>query len=226
MMGRHHAASGAVAGIALGLLAHQPAATTLAAGALCAGAAMAPDVDEPGSSVARAAEPVSGAIAYLTARLAGGHREATHSLLAAAAAGGAVAALGVVSVAPHVPASVVPLGVCVALCARAVPPRALRIGRTAALCAGAIAAWAIARWVGIGWWVPAAVGLGWAIHVAGDAITAGGVPVLWPWRRRVSWPVLARTGSPREAILGVALLLALVALAAAPAMSVARTVGL
>ena len=226
MMGRHHAASGAVAGIALGLLAHQPAATTLAAGALCAGAAMAPDIDEPGSSVARAAEPVSGAIAYLTARLAGGHREATHSLLAAAAAGGAVAALGVVSVAPHVPASVVPLGVCVALCARAVPPRALRIGRTAALCAGAIAAWAIARWVGIGWWVPAAVGLGWAIHVAGDAITAGGVPVLWPWRRRVSWPVLARTGSPREAILGVALLLALVALAAAPAMSVARTVGL
>jgi membrane-bound metal-dependent hydrolase YbcI (DUF457 family) len=222
MMGRHHAASGAVAGLALGLLAHQPAATTLAAGALSGGAAMLPDIDEPGSSVARAAEPVSGAIAYLTARLAGGHREATHSLLAAAAAGGAVAALSLLDIAHHVPASIVPLGVCVALCVRAVPPQPLCIGRTAALLAGAIAAWAIARWVGIGWWVPAAVGIGWAFHVAGDAITAGGVPVLWPWRRRVSWPVLARTGSAREAILGAALLVVLVVLAAAPAMSVAN----
>ena len=105
------------------------------------------------------------------------------------------------------------------------PPRAPRIGRTAALLAGAIAAWAIARWVGLGWWVPAAVGIGWLVHVAGDALTTGGVPVLWPWRRRVSWPLLARTGSAREAILGVALLVVLAVLAAAPAMSVARTVG-
>ena len=127
---------------------------------------MLPDLDEPGSTVARAAERVSGAIAYLIARLAGGHREATHSVAAADLATAVVAVLGTIAIAPHVPASIVPLGICVALCVRAVPPRALRIGRTAAFLAGAVAAWAIAHYVGIGYWIPAAVGIGWITHLA------------------------------------------------------------
>ena len=220
MMGRHHAASGALAGLALGLITREPAATTLAAGAVCAGAALLADLDEPHSTVARAAEPVSGAISYLTATLAGGHREATHSVLAAGLAAGGTAALGLVTLAPGVPASVVPLGVTLALAARAVPPRALRVGRLGALVAGAAAAWAITRYVGLGWWVVASVALGWLVHVLGDALTTGGVPVLWPLRRRVSWPVLGATGSTREALLGVVLLVAVVVVAWSPCATV------
>lgn len=216
-MGRHHAASGALAGVVLGLVAHQPAATTLALGACCAGAALLADLDEPGSTVSRSAEPLSGAISYLTATLAGGHREATHSVLAAGLAAGGTAALGLVAIAPGAPCSVIPLGLTIALAARALPPKMLRVGRAMALLVGAAAAWAITRWVGLGWWVVAAVALGWLVHLIGDVLTEGGVPLLWPWRRRFAAPVLGTTGSGREALLGALLLVAVVVAALGPA---------
>ena len=91
--------------------------------------------------------------------------------------------------------------------------------------AGGAAAWAISRYVGVGWWVPAALGLGWLVHLIGDMLTTGGVPLLWPYRRRVAWPVLARTGSAREALFGAALLVAVVVLGVSPLSGVGRGVG-
>jgi inner membrane protein len=55
-------------------------------------------------------------------------------------------------------------------------------------------------------WLPLAIGLGWAVHIAGDLLTCGGVPLWWPLsRRRVSLPLCGRTGGMRESVLAVAM---------------------
>jgi len=35
-----------------------------------------------------------------------------------------------------------------------------------------------------GWWLPLAITLGWATHIAGDMLTEHGVGILWPYSRR------------------------------------------
>ncbi|WP_230684920.1 metal-dependent hydrolase [Cellulomonas sp. JZ18] len=70
-------------------------------------------------------------------------------------------------------------------------------------------------------WLPVAVGLGAAVHVAGDMLTGSGVPLLWPWEPRpprwwrrtpvlndvwtaggnLALPLLGTTGSWRERLL-------------------------
>jgi membrane-bound metal-dependent hydrolase YbcI (DUF457 family) len=215
MMGRHHALLAEAGALAVARAAGAHPAVALAAGGTAAGAGLLPDLDEPGSSVAHMAEPVSGGVAWLTARVCGGHRQASHSALAAALVTGVTAALGHVALAPGVPASVVVVGIAFAIAARALLPFGLRPGHAAALVVGAGGAWAAARFVGLGfaWW---AVGLGVLLHLVGDAVTAGGVPLLWPWRRRVAWPVLDHTGSLRERFAAALLAVTVVALAAGP----------
>ena len=48
---------------------------------ICAGAALLPDLDHPGGTVARSLPPLSGWLSRAVVRVAGGHRRATHSLL-------------------------------------------------------------------------------------------------------------------------------------------------
>ncbi|MDQ3702609.1 MAG: metal-dependent hydrolase, partial [Chloroflexota bacterium] len=55
------------------------------------------------------------------------------------------------------------------------------------------------------------VAYGWATHVLADAVTAGGVPLLWPLRRRrvrLPWGIAPPTGGRMEAltVLGTVLL--------------------
>lgn len=114
MMARGHALSGA----ALGLVGCQVAqlggatvtpATAFTAAAVCAGAALLPDLDHPEASIARTFGPLSyrvsritnatSAVIYAKTRTArderrdGGHRGITHTILFAVFAGGASAAL-------------------------------------------------------------------------------------------------------------------------------------
>src|ERR1035441_10232482 len=117
MMGRSHVlVAGAgyltIAAMAPGALGHLPPAQ-LAAGAVCAGAAsLLPDLDCPGSTIARALGPLSDLLARLVSLIAGGHRNGTHSLLAwLAVSVGFTLALG----ARH--GSTVALSVCVLACA-------------------------------------------------------------------------------------------------------------
>lgn len=97
MMGPSHAACGAAAWVALtgtytvhladisfpvGLGLMPVGDPGLITGALiCAGAALLPDLDHPGGTVARSLPPVSRWLARGLSRLAGGHRRGTHSLL-------------------------------------------------------------------------------------------------------------------------------------------------
>lgn len=115
MMGPGHAVSGAAVGLYaatlardLGLLDIGPAAT-LTGAALCAGAALLPDLDHPNATVAKAFGPasvtlargvhgISSAVYWNTKTLVdeerdGGHRGLTHTAVFAAGLGGAVAAL-------------------------------------------------------------------------------------------------------------------------------------
>ena len=211
MLGRDHARLAALAALAVGAGAGWRPELDLAAAAAVAGAALLPDLDEPGSSVARLVGPVSEVVAWTTKRVCGGHRMASHSLLAVAVAGLGTWALGRVELAPGVPASVVVLGACLALAARTLLPARLRLGHLTALVVAAVASWWLATHTSLAW-LPLAAAAGVALHLVADGLTAGGVPALWPWRRHFALPLLAHTGSTREKVAGVVMLLLVVLL--------------
>lgn len=92
------------------------------------------------------------------------------------------------------------------------------------LTAGAVVSWlAPTQWA----WLPLCIAVGWVVHLAGDFLTVGGLPLLWPtnprapraFRRlpllRELWssggyfalPVLGTTGSWREWLVMVPLTL-------------------
>ena len=81
MLGHDHALSGALAFAAVAPMLHvsgtQPAVGT----ALTAGAGVLPDIDEPGSTIARTFGFLTGAFAWIVHLISGGHRKGTHSLL-------------------------------------------------------------------------------------------------------------------------------------------------
>ena len=97
MMGPSHAACGAAAWVSLTADYTITLATTavpvgsgllpvghagvLTGALICAGAALLPDIDHPGGTVARSLPPFTRWLARLVVRLAGGHRRGTHSVL-------------------------------------------------------------------------------------------------------------------------------------------------
>ena len=208
MIGRHHAISGAsvwfgVAGVAMHETAHP--VELVAATTICAAAAVLPDVDEPGSSVARSLGAVSETVSKVTNKMCGGHRNASHSLLGAAIIGGLAlwATTNLIAVAAA-------FAFLVFLAWYTLMP-ILRHGLIA-LGIGA----------GAGIWVmqghlsapllPIAVVVGYLTHLCGDMLTSEGVPLFWPVAKHFRAPLLGHTGSTREAVLATAMLCALVGL--------------
>ena len=226
MMGRTHAVSGAAAWLAAtpALPGLDPLQTT--AGMLvCAGAALLPDLDHPSATLARSV-PVAGAVAAgALDALSGGHRHGLHSVLAVAGCWLLVWLLCLATF--ELPGEIfaIPAGAALLLtCMFAFAARALGLAR------GWVGAWllgtglaAAASWFvqGMLSWLPACVALGYAVHLAGDILTVGGVPLLWPLMVRLpaplegsplapsrgffALPLLGRTGSLRESLLGFAL---------------------
>jgi len=210
-MGRDHARLAALSALGVALALHAPPAETLVATGVVAGAGVLPDLDEPDSSVARLFGPISRGISSATNRWCGGHRQASHSLVTVAVVGGAVEVLNLVRW-DGVALSVGVVGVCLALCLRVLLPWGFRPGHIVSLAlAGLVTWWA---WDHLAWaWVAAWIAAGYALHLVGDVLTAGGVPLLWPGRSRVAVPLLGHTDSGREKVLGVVMLLAVIALA-------------
>ena len=81
VLGHSHSLSGAVTGLAAGLLLHMSVPQTAALAGFTAGMALLPDLDKCGSSPARSLGFLSEAVAWIIARSSGGHRHATHSVL-------------------------------------------------------------------------------------------------------------------------------------------------
>lgn len=254
MLGRDHALLGGI----VGLVAVAPAAALVGGGSVgggrlgvgevaasvvvTAGFALLPDIDEPGSTVARRLGPLSEAVAWVTNRLAGGHRRATHSLVFAALAGAGVwwlarfaltAPIVVFAAAALTLRMLLPAGVArragrllpagLLLSAGVVRRSSLLVGTAVPVLAG----WATWRAVSGGWltapatlrdpvlwrWLWLPAALGVLAHLLGDVVTPEGVPVAWPAPWRVSVPLLGHTGGWRERMVGAGLSALLVVLA-------------
>jgi membrane-bound metal-dependent hydrolase YbcI (DUF457 family) len=196
MMGPTHALSGAVAGL-LVLPQFSTGALPLLSGvAVAAGAALWPDIDQPQSSVAHTFFWPGHALGKLVGDLSGGHRHATHSLLAAAAVG---AGLFTISMASPLRALLLFLLVAPAVHVGLQATRSevpLWLGLLGLALTGLLTyAWAPFMSPTL---LAVAAMCGWLAHLAGDALTVGGVPLLWPWAQRLGLPVFGHTGSVWE----------------------------
>ena len=193
MRGITHAVTAGAAAAAIATYRwHQTPALAVTTAAIALGAGTEPDVDQPGSCIARAFGPITEALAWTMRRLSGGHREGTHTAAGnAISAGLAAIAIALESWHPHVhvhgvtvsvPVGWTLLGTYLALLFAAGMgavrwPR--RTSRRWAVAVGAAAAVAVTGWdaAGIAW----AIFIGAAIHCAGDALTKDGDPWLMPF---------------------------------------------
>lgn len=207
MLGRNHALSGAFgfAVTAPMVLDELDLATVVAGTLLCAGAALAPDLDHPGSTVSRSAGPVSRVAAVGVRAASGGHRQGTHSLMFAALA--CAASLWLVHEAPLTAAAAV-AGFLVAVAAPLIGKHVgITVGVPAGLVLGGGLYWTIANGqVALGDWYVLAITLGVLLHALGDLLTPQGVPLLWPFAKVRFRVPLFTTGSPVEGIVGAAML--------------------
>lgn len=229
-MGPSHAACGAAAWVALtgdytleladfsvpigfGVLPVADAGVVTGA-LICAGAALLPDIDHPSGTVARSLPPFSGWLSRIVARLSGGHRRGTHSVIgllvftllawlsqnAALPVGDGLRRLAQSSgdgSAPNVvealPGQVWPLAavLSVLLIAFAVkvlaflPDRISHANWLVAICLGVVVA---IKPPDHPWWFVIAVALGCAVHMLGDMVTTQGIHLLWPLRTRLPVP--------------------------------------
>ncbi|MFC5995879.1 metal-dependent hydrolase [Pseudonocardia hispaniensis] len=215
MLGVSHALSGAALGLAVAgfgswLVEVPPTAgSVLTFAAVCAGAALLPDLDHPSSTAtrrfswasmmaSRVVRPLSALLYRLTRAPRdtgrGTHRGLTHTVVCAVLIGMAV---NLASARWGTPVLVGTLFVCLALAIKGLdalvpgpPSLVIAAGLTYA-----IEAWVPGGTAGTAGWLGAAVTLGMLVHAVGDAVTESGAPLLWPLtiRRRRWYPV----GTPR-----------------------------
>lgn len=209
MMGYSHSISAAATWLALneaGIInIDNPTAlavTTLAA----AGAGMLPDIDHHNGTIAHSIPPVSRWVARLVAKVSGGHRKGTHSLIGLAFFW--ALAVG----ANRLTYAGVPL-LALALAGFA-GGLALRTFKAPGGWAGALAVMTGTIYTDSFALMPWAILTGASIHILGDALTTRGVNPVWPatikplvpsplWRKSgyMALPILGEAGSARENIL-------------------------
>ncbi|MFI5530010.1 metal-dependent hydrolase [Kitasatospora sp. NPDC051853] len=214
MMGPAHSLSGAAAWLGVGAAAAlmdrpMPWPVLLAGALICAGAALAPDLDHKAATISRAFGPVSRTLCEIIDRLSyatykatrtkadprrsGGHRTLTHTWPWALLCGAGAAAAcvyggrwGVLAV----------LFVHMVLAIEGLLWRHARASSDVLVwLLGAAGAWMLAEVLdrpgnGSGWlfegdgqqymWIGLPVALGALVHCIGDALTVSGCPVLWP----------------------------------------------
>jgi membrane-bound metal-dependent hydrolase YbcI (DUF457 family) len=197
MMGQTHSLSAGAAFLAAAFpvshYVHHLTPLTAAVGTIvAAGAGLLPDLDHPSATPARAFGPISHAAARIIARVSGGHRHGTHSILGLTICGALAAAayLNVWTLAATI-------WLCMGLGIRALwkRPKNRPNGRldwrdVAGLVHAGVAAYVAYRLTHAGLdlsVVPFAVALGYLVHLLGDGATETGVNWWYPDRRRYRW---------------------------------------
>jgi membrane-bound metal-dependent hydrolase YbcI (DUF457 family) len=200
-MGRAHAATGLAIGAVAGLAVFGwHSADWMVASVATCGAAILPDIDEPGSSVAHEFGIISEGVSYIVKKVAGGHRKLTHSLL-----GCAIVTLLLALIATGSLASAVLFGVLAAGAWRIVVPWFTGLRRLD-LVVGTGAGLAFDHFHPFsGMLLIAFFCLGWLTHMAGDFMTTGGIPLFYPRQSRQSMPVFGTTGSKAETVVALVL---------------------
>ncbi len=211
MLGHSHALSGLVTGLAAGsLIMHEPAAPLGLLTALTAAYALAPDIDQCGSTEARSLGFVTGVFAWIVRGISGGHRHGTHSVIGIGAFTGAA---WLACLFRHDWPGRIALAL-ILLIGFASTADALRLGHAGNL--AAIAGAAAMCWTGYGLaLVPLAAALGTTDHLIGDMCTRTGCPLLWPATMRefhlTPRPLRFTTGKLAEHVIVTPLLLAMLA---------------
>lgn len=212
MMGPAHSLSGAAAWLGAGAAAaafdHPMPWPVLVGGAfICAGAALAPDLDHKAATISRAFGPISKGLCGITDKLSsavykatkmkgdprrsGGHRTLTHTWVWALLLGAGTSALAVFGGRWAVLAV---LFVHMVLAIEGLLWRAARVSSDVLVwLLGAASAWILSDILtkqGSDWlftqpgqeflWLGVPVVLGALVHCVGDALTVSGCPVLWP----------------------------------------------
>jgi membrane-bound metal-dependent hydrolase YbcI (DUF457 family) len=206
VLGHSHATSGALTWAAAAAFVpaaawpnHLGVSQTLLGTFLTAGAALLPDLDHPEGTISHFLGPISHNFCRFVSWISGGHRHATHSFLFVALMGFGTWA------GAHYLGRVFTLGLVYLLLSLAI--RALH------LCppGKGIHSWGVVfllavggtvlmdRWIGNDpSWLPIAVALGTATHLAGDCITKEGCPLFWPIDVRMGIPIIRHTGDKLE----------------------------
>lgn len=164
---------------------------------MTAGAALLPDADHRGATLARSLPPVSMLFAALVGRISGGHRQGTHSLLGILVATLLGYVLGLISLEVEFAAgqgqtATLHLGAgMLALLLGALAFKALRFipdgaRRAPWIVAVPFAVFSLMVFPPGAHWLALLVGLGCLVHVLGDFLTTEGVNWLWPARAKPS----------------------------------------
>lgn len=216
MLGHSHAMSGlAVGSASLPVVPVHTPLIQLTWVVAVGGFAMLPDLDSGGitsrrglprlhgSTIALMWGPLTCTFAGLLARLFGGHRNGTHSFVGLAAV--TVLATGLSSLyAGRLILLALAIGLALEALAFAIPGKFEEMWPVNLVASFGTAWWLLGRPgpSGLGenypLWLPAAVLLGCATHIAGDILTVGGVPLAWPVSRSRQSLRLFRTGSGWE----------------------------
>jgi membrane-bound metal-dependent hydrolase YbcI (DUF457 family) len=177
MLGHSHALSGAVTGAAAGIFLHMSEPRTVALAGFTAGMALLPDLDKCGSSPARCLGFLSEAVAKVIAKISGGHRHATHSIL------GIAVFTALAWVACHFRGDIAGKAGLALLMTLTVSGalESLRIARSHVADVIAVGVAAFEIWFGYGLaLIPLAVLVGCATHIAGDMLTDSGCMLGYP----------------------------------------------
>lgn len=169
---------------------------------VAAGTAVLPDMDHPDAKVARSLGPLSRSAARIVRRVAGGHRQRTHSLAFVALVAWALTWLAGL---PGRWPLAVTLGVIISLSVRLLGPSLkLKVRPSVAWAVGTLTAVAIGNGtVPVGRGVIVAGVVGAASHLIGDGATRQGVPLLWPWKARFGIGLLRTGGRAEQAATGL-----------------------
>ena len=192
MMGRTHAATGAILAVGVqpalahfGLVAND-AGTQVVAALLAAGAGLYADLDHPDGTISHTLPPVTTLLSRLVGWVSGGHRNGTHSILGIAVA---TAIAWGVSLLHGWPVGLW-LGFTVAIGLtglRIARPNAT--GARLALVVGTVLVFTAGGAVWTGWFDPRLLPwmtlIGMVAHILGDLFTKEGCPLLWPWGYRM-----------------------------------------
>ena len=204
MLGKSHLLVGAAGYLTIGqtlLVAsgHKPTAAEMICGVVvCAGAAMLPDIDHPQATVSRALGPVTQELAKVVAKICGGHRKGTHSLLFALAC----VMLANWGFSTHF-GRFVEFGLAFFFTSLCVQTLTEAGGAVSAAISGGVASVMIMATTNAEW-LALAIGLGCLLHIAADFVTTDGVAIMWPLSKQTfRFPIVGRTGGRRERIVAV-----------------------
>jgi membrane-bound metal-dependent hydrolase YbcI (DUF457 family) len=215
-MGRVHAIGGFAAGLGAGIILHKTAADDFALAGLAAGMALLPDMDQASGTASHSLGFLSLAVAKVISTLSGGHRRLTHSVTG-------LTAFSLIAWAAvtwrHDIAGMAVLALMITIAASsALEATKVTNGHVADVLG--IAAAVIVIWLGYGLGlILAATVAGVVSHLALDAATDRGIPLLLPLSRRVLHllpePLAWTSGTrPENWIVAPAILAAIVVLAA------------